>query len=188
MQQQQSKLLEPPLNWCIPTKTAPFSLCCLLAQHKDNVQAICSGKFYTIYWKLQPVLLMRGGFSSLLGLCGSLRDGCSLSPCYPPSTGSDAPYSAAHVSSNRRSTALSMPSFKTPHEQQRDRALRAARMLPLEIQEFCVDKNEAMILPNCLLKPPLHLDFLKRALDHIFPWQRQANLFLNPVLFYIRGS
>lgn len=45
-----------------------------------------------------------------------------------------------------------------------------------------------MILLNCLLKPPLHLDFLKHDLNHVFPQQRQASLFLNHTLFYIHGS
>lgn len=56
--------------------------------------------------------------------------------------------------------------------------------------EFCIykHKNEAMILPKCLLKHPLHLNFLKCYLNHIFPQQRQANLFVNHVLFYIHGS
>lgn len=56
--------------------------------------------------------------------------------------------------------------------------------------EFCIyeHKNEATILPDYLLKPPLHLSFVKCYLYCIFQQQRQANLSLDHVLFYIHGS
>lgn len=95
---------------------------------------ICSEKFYTIYSKLQLVLLMWRGFSSLLQLCSSLCDGCSLSPYYQPSTERVTLCTVLHTWTLIAEALLSKPSFKIPHKQQRDWMLWAARMLPLEIQ------------------------------------------------------